>query len=116
MSKSTATPMPPRTRGAPHKNTQELGTVAKQQFVSAALTMSWQLVVVVMVPIIGGTLLDKAFGTEEVFLFIGLGLAVLGTIVVLWKAAQTANRMPVPKLTAAQKQAIKKSYDDEDND
>jgi F0F1-type ATP synthase assembly protein I len=111
MSKSTATSMPPQTRGAAHKNTEELGASAKQQFVSAALTMSWQLVVVVIVPIIGGTLLDKAFGTQEVFLFIGLGLAVLGTIVVLWKAAQTANRMPVPKLNAAQKRAIKKTFD-----
>jgi F0F1-type ATP synthase assembly protein I len=116
MSKSTLTHMPTQAPSAAHKNTEELGAVAKQQFVSAALTMSWQLVAVVLVPIIGGTLLDKAIGSTQVCLFIGLSLAVLGTTLVLWKAAQAANRLPVPKLSAAQKQAIKKSYEEEDND
>ena len=108
--------MPTPARGGAHKNTEELGDIAKQQFVSAALTMSWQLVVVVLVPIIGGAELDKAIGSTFVFLFIGLGLALLGMIFVLRHAMRAANRVPMPKLTAAQKRAIQKSYEDEDND
>jgi len=86
------------------------------QFFAMALTMSWQLAVVVLVPVIGGVQLDKAAGTKYVFTFVGLALALVGSGVVMWRALQRANGLPVPKLTDAQRAAIKKSYDDEDNE
>lgn len=80
-----------------------------------AVNMSWQLAVVVLVPVIGGVELDKAAGTT-VYTFIGLGLALVLSGVVMWRAMQTANRLPVPKLTEAQKRAVKKAYEAEDDD
>lgn len=80
-----------------------------------ALKMSWQLALAVLVPIILGVVLDDKLG-GTVYLFVGLGVAAAGTTLVLWKTLQAANRLPVPQLTAAQKRAIKKAYEEEDRD
>lgn len=87
----------------------------KQAFVATALDMSWRLAVVVLVPVFVGVQLDKRFGTSYIT-FIGLGLAFIGSGVVMWRAMQRANRLPVPKLTEEQKRAIRKSYEEEDDD
>lgn len=81
-----------------------------------ALNMSWQLAIVVLVPIIIGVKLDKTYGTQEVWTFIGLGVALVGAILVMWRAVRVANRLPVPKLTEGQKRAIQKQYEEEDNE
>lgn len=78
--------------------------------------MSWQLAAVVLIPLIGGVELDKKLHTHSLYTFIGLGVALVGSVVVLWRTMQAANRLPVPKLTEAQKRAIKKSYEEEDKD
>lgn len=85
-------------------------------FLSMALNMSWQLAVVVLVPILAGVRLDKVFSMGSTYVFVGLGVALVGSTAVMWRTMQVANHLPVPKLTAAQKRAIKKSYEDEDND
>lgn len=85
-------------------------------FVTLALNMTWQLALVVLIPIFAGAKLDKATGSGDTYTFVGLGIALIGSIVVMWRAMQTANRIPVPKLTDAQKRAIKKSYEEEDKD
>jgi F0F1-type ATP synthase assembly protein I len=89
---------------------------ARGMFLNMAINMSWQLAVVVLVPILAGVKLDKVFGTHNILLFVGLGLALVGSVAVMWRAVQAANRLPVPKLTAEQKRAIKKSYEEEDKD
>lgn len=89
---------------------------ARGQFLAAVLNMSWQLAIVVLVPVIGGVQLDKALKSSPLYLFVGLALALLGSVIVMWRALQAANRLPVPKLTETQKRAVKKSYDDEDED
>jgi len=81
----------------------------------AAANMSWQLAIVVLVPIVGGVQLDKAFDTSNVYMFIGLGVALLASAAVMWRAMQAANRLPVPKLTDAQKRVIKKQYEEDDD-
>jgi hypothetical protein len=85
-------------------------------FVTMALTMSWQLAIVILVPILAGVRLDKTLGTGTTLTLVGLGVAVIGSIAVMWRTMQVANRLPVPKLTDAQKRAIKKSYEEEDKD
>jgi hypothetical protein len=85
-------------------------------FINMALTMAWQLALVVLMPIIAGVEIDKAAHSGSTFTFIGLGVAVLGSIFVMWRTMQAANKQPVPKLSEAQKKAIKKSYEDEDKD
>lgn len=79
------------------------------------MTMTWQLAIVVLVPVLIGVQLDKVFGTSYLCTFIGLGIALAGSGVVMWRMMQLANQIPVPKLTAAQKRAIKKQYEEDDN-
>ncbi len=89
---------------------------ARGQFVGMALNMSWQLAIAVLVPILAGVKLDKALRSGYTFTYVGLGLALIGSVAVMWRTMQAANRLPVPKLTAEQKRAIKKAYEDEDKD
>jgi F0F1-type ATP synthase assembly protein I len=96
-------------------NTQK-SSDTRQQFAVFALNMSWQLAVVVLVPVVGGVELDKAFSATNTFLFIGLAIALIGSGLVLWRTMQAANRLPVPKLTDDQKRAIQKSYEEEDEE
>lgn len=84
-------------------------------FVGMALDMSWRLAIAVLVPIILGAELDKKFKTTPVLLIIGFILAMAGMALVMWRTLQTANRLPVPKLTAAQKREIKRLDEEDDN-
>jgi hypothetical protein len=43
-------------------------------------------------------------------------IALLASIAVMWRTMQVANRLPVPKLTESQRRAIKKSYEEEDDE
>ncbi|HUB93363.1 MAG TPA: AtpZ/AtpI family protein [Verrucomicrobiae bacterium] len=94
----------------------EKSAVVRNQFVIMALNMSWQLALVVLVPIILGVKLGKVAGADTAGTFIGLGIAVIGSIAVMWRTLQTANSLPVPKLTATQRRAIRKQYEEEDNE
>lgn len=85
-------------------------------FVSMALNMSWRLAIVVMVPIIGGFEVDKHFSTAPAWTITGFVVAMIGVGLVLWQTLQVANRLPVPKLSPAEKRAIQKQYEAEDND
>ncbi|HSX45647.1 MAG TPA: AtpZ/AtpI family protein [Candidatus Saccharimonadia bacterium] len=84
-------------------------------FVTMALDMSWRLALVVLAPILVGVELDKVLKTSPTFVIAGFILAMAGTGIVLWQALQAASRQPVPKLTAAQKRAIKKQNDEDDD-
>lgn len=81
---------------------------------SMVLDMTWRLAIVVMIPVIGGFALDRHLKTSPAFSIAGFFIAMAGTAVVLWQTMQTANSLPVPKLTAAQKRAVKKSYEEDD--
>ena len=81
-----------------------------------ALDMSWRLAIAVLLPVLIGVELDKKLNTSYTFTFIGLALALIGSSLVMWRALRVANSLPVPKLSAAQKRAIKKSYEEEDDD
>jgi F0F1-type ATP synthase assembly protein I len=116
MSKTAAQSARPQYEGDTQNSAPIDSSRQKSQFVQLALQMGWQLAVVVLVPVIGGVQLDKAFNTAPVLLLLGFGVAVVGSILVMWRTMQSANRLPVPKLTAAQRQAVKKSYDEDDRD
>ena len=98
------------------KDTLKEAANQRSLFVSMALTMSWQLAAVVLIPLFAGAKLDKMVGSGDMYTFVGLGVALVGSIAVMWHAMQTANRIPVPKLTATQKRAIRKAYEEEDRD
>lgn len=80
-----------------------------------AMNMTWQLAIVVLVPVIGGVELDRALDTNA-WTFVGLGVALVGSVMVMWRTVQAANRLPVPKLSSEEKQAIQKRYEEDDNE
>jgi F0F1-type ATP synthase assembly protein I len=116
MSKTAAHNTTPQSLGGKGTSTSVDSSRQKSQFVSLAVTMGWQLAVVVLIPVIGGAELDKAFKSSPALLLVGLAIALLGTILVMWRSVKAANTLPVPKLTAAQKRAIQKQYEEDDAD
>lgn len=57
-----------------------------KEFLGAALNMSWQLALVVLVPILGGFQLDKVLNTLPAFTIIGFLTAMAGMAIVVWRA------------------------------
>lgn len=116
MDKSTAArkSTPPIARGG--ETNSESAQILRRNFLVYAANMSWQLAVVVIVPIAGGATIDKHLRSGHLWTFVGLGLAAVLATAVMWRMVQLTNRLPVPKLTAAQKRAIRKSYEQEDDD
>ena len=115
MSTKPATLPPTSKKGVASLSSPNESRSQGQQFIVMALNMSWQLAVAVLLPLLGGVALDKAMDTHYVFTFIGLAVALLGMGAVLWRTLQTANRLPVPKLTEAQKREIQKKYEEDDD-
>jgi F0F1-type ATP synthase assembly protein I len=60
----------------------------RTQFVAAALSMSWQLAIVVLVPIIGGFELDKKLNMLPLLTVVGFLVAMVGMGVVVWRQLQ----------------------------
>jgi F0F1-type ATP synthase assembly protein I len=52
-------------------------------FAGAVLDLTWQMAIVVLVPVIGGYELDKRLGTSPLFIIIGFILALVGTYVIM---------------------------------
>lgn len=61
-------------------------------FVTMALQMSWQLALVVIVPIVGGYMLDSHYHTFPWLLIIGILVAAVGVFGVLQRILSEANR------------------------
>jgi F0F1-type ATP synthase assembly protein I len=81
---SAAAPKPDNTPA--NKNTQVL-------FNSAAIGMSWQLAVVVLVPIFGGYKLDERVHSSPLWTLVGLALAMIGMILVVRRALAEFNEI-----------------------
>lgn len=56
---------------------------ARRMFVSSALSMSWQLAVIVLVPLIAGFKIDAHFHSSPLWTIVGFVLAIVGMVVVL---------------------------------
>lgn len=69
-----------------NKNTQVL-------FNSAAIGMSWQLAVVVLVPIVGGYKLDQRFNSSPLWTLAGLVLAMIAMILVVRRTLAEFNEI-----------------------
>lgn len=65
----------------------DLGKVSalRQEFFVAVMNMSWQLAIVVLVPIIGGAKLDKHFHTMPLWTIVGFIIAMIGMGAVIWR-------------------------------
>ncbi len=66
-------------------------------FFSMGLDMSWRLALSVLVPIIGGTLLDKHFKTAPVLLIVGFAVAIAMTVVTIRRTLNLTKELPFVK-------------------
>lgn len=92
----------------------EKSAAMRGRFVGMAVNMFWQLAVAVLVPLIAAVQIGKHFHAETAGVAIGLALAVAASTLVMWRTMQAAANLPVPKLTDAQKRAVKKQYEEDD--
>lgn len=53
--------------------------------------MIWQLLVVIVLPIVGGYALDTHFDTSPVWMCVGMAVGVAGMIVVVWQTMRQVN-------------------------
>jgi F0F1-type ATP synthase assembly protein I len=68
--------------------TAQSGQSPRNDFMVAVLGMSWQLAVVVLVPIVGGFELDKAFATSPLLVIFGFIVALTGFMLIVKRQMQ----------------------------
>ena len=67
----------------------QLPTAEQQLFVGTLLTLSWQLLIVVVAPVVGGHFMDQHFKTDPLYTLIGFGLALSLAALVTYRGYQT---------------------------
>ena len=75
----------------PSSNNPTPSSPNQNAFLGMALSMSWQLAVVVLVPILGGHIMDSYFKTEPWITLGGLAVAAIGVFGVLAKVVADAD-------------------------
>ena len=70
----------------------EAAMFAKQQFMSTALTMGWQLAVAVLVPLLFGIWLDKKFHSSPSYTLGAFMIAIFFGSMVVWRTVQGVNK------------------------
>jgi F0F1-type ATP synthase assembly protein I len=69
----------------------------RRLFIGAASSMSIQLAIVVLIPIVGGFKIDEHLKTSPLWTIVGFLLAILGTFAVLYRVFHEFNGKPVVK-------------------
>src|SRR4051812_3185496 len=59
-----------------------------QSSAAVALTMSWQLLTVILLPIVGGHVLDDHFHSAPIWVIVGILVGLAGTVLVVRQAMQ----------------------------
>jgi len=67
------------------------------EFFSATLTMSWQLALIVLIPIVGGFELDRKFHTKPLLTVLGFVLALVGVSAIIWRQYRIVSSLPVSR-------------------
>lgn len=89
---------------------------ARANFIVLALNMTWQLLIVVLVPVIGGVKLDKTLDSGALWTLVGLAVALIASVLVIARTARLANTYPVPKLTDAERKAVQQRIAEDDKE
>jgi F0F1-type ATP synthase assembly protein I len=100
MKETTAPTKTPSPKSKPPQTDFSLGKTKgpRAEFMAAALTMSWQLAIVVLVPIVGGFELDKKLKSAPVLTIVGFFLALAGMSLVVRRQLELFTPPPiVPK-------------------
>lgn len=69
----------------------DLPTAQQQLFIGTVVSLTWQLLVVVLVPFIGGHYLDTRYDTAPLWTLIGLGVALLLASLATYRGYQTLS-------------------------
>ena len=83
----SVTPSPSPGANKPSKSADKTNN-STNQFIGAALNMSWQLAIVVLVPILVGSQLDKRLDLAPTMTVLGFIVAMVGTGLIMWKQLQ----------------------------
>ncbi|HSX43225.1 MAG TPA: AtpZ/AtpI family protein [Candidatus Saccharimonadales bacterium] len=65
------------------KASSNISASSTQSSAAIALGMSWQLLVVIVLPIVGGHLLDTRYHTSPVWMVVGMVIGLVGTVTVV---------------------------------
>ena len=83
----------PKSTAKPNKGGVKPNTIDPRGiFISAVIDMSWQLAIVVLVPIVGGYELDNHFHIKNLWMIVGFVVAIGGVIVVLRRMLAGLNQ------------------------
>ncbi len=63
----------------------------RAEFLSAAFSLSWQLAIIVLLPVIGGYKIDEHFRKTPMFTVIGFVIAIVGVVLVLKQTLAQLN-------------------------
>lgn len=99
------------------------GHDVRPAFTSAAIGMSWQLALVVLIPILGGYKLDANLKTSPWWTLVGLIVGLVMSIVVVRRALASFGNFNVPssptdapKAVSINDKASKKSYNQHEDE
>lgn len=70
---------------------------AKEMFLAKSLSMSWQLALSVLIPIVGGYYLDSYLHTQPWLTLVGVILALALSITIVWRTVATLPAYAKPK-------------------
>lgn len=94
MTKKTAAGQKTTTTAESDTIQQALGTfTAKQQFMTSVLSMSWQLALTVVIPVIAGVKLDQRFDTSPSLTLTGFFLAAFAACMIVWNTVKGVNKL-----------------------
>lgn len=88
-----ATTAPTSPRGGTGSTPSEPSNASTMSSAAVALNMSWQLLVVLVLPLWGGYALDQHFNTSPILMCVGMVVAVAGSIVVVRQAMTQLNEI-----------------------
>jgi uncharacterized membrane protein YjfL (UPF0719 family) len=93
MDNSSTTPKKKTSPAVSEKSDPPANTEIRSTFLAAALSMGWQLAVVVVIPIVGGYYLDQRLNVAAAWEIVGFVVALLGFIVVVRRQLTDFNDM-----------------------
>ena len=70
---------------------------AKEMFLAKSLSMTWQLAMAVLIPIVGGYYLDRYLHTQPWLTLIGVILALALSIAIVWRTVAALPAYAKPK-------------------
>lgn len=91
MTKTVAQHNAPLPTGNKEQTKFEQTMYQKGLFLSMALNMTWQLAIVVLVPIVGGYEIDQHVATSPLWTIVGFVIAVSGVAIVLRRVVLLAT-------------------------